>query len=488
MVENSGRKVAIFLYWRSQFWLDAIASLISSHVEFGDQVMVVDGSHLHLPKQAPWSIGGRVIRPAGIQAQLEPIFANLGASYMAFPKESPNFEALTPEDLLPLQIAVNSSMNNTFRSSFLGGQSWLERLVERRMLMETKRVFSSATLFLRSNKPDLVYVTNGRLSSQRAISLACEKLEIEPRFLEHSEFPGGLFNRSYRPHDRIAFQADSMAIAKELDPLDVEGHVANWTGLRRAARSVTNPFNSRWQIGHARKEVELDGRPIALFLTSSSDEFESLDLDWKEGEWDNQYAAFESTWQSLKTQGFRPVLRIHPNLGNKKPSDALHELRLVKKFHLSNKDFRIFDHNSRVSTYELVALSSVIVVYNSTVGLEASLESKHTITLNSCWYDNCADVLKVHSEAALREIPAYLSRQVVPAGAKQWIAAQAALDAIVPRSSKPALGQAKFIIQVLRSILDNSLFWLLFEKRWSLYRLATKLLVVRDGKASGWIN
>jgi hypothetical protein len=486
MAKKTGRTAVIFLYWRSQFWLDAVTMLIGELKSDGVDVLVVDSSHLHRPRQAPWSIGNAKFSNSGVESVLNHYFSSIGATFRSFPDLKGETASLDPSDREALQIAVKSSMNNTFRSSFLGGFSYFERFIWNSWMKDTSATYLTARSLLQSLRPDEVFVTNGRLSSQRAISLACERLEVRCRFLEHSEFPGSLFNRPYRPHDRLAFQVESSNTAMKMSADEIQTKTELWVGLRRKSGSVTNPFNSRWRQGAAPQEMTQGSAPVALFLTSSSDEFESLDLDWKEGSWSSQYEAFEQVWQELKYLGFKPVLRIHPNLGNKNFSDAKQEMQQIASFHSRNPDFQIVGHNSRLSTYELLARSKVVVVYNSTVGLEASLEGRHTLTLNSCWYDNSADVLKVHSLEDLRNVGPYLDRDIDPTGAKHWVASQAKLDAPVSKAPQQLLGRGTLPIQLVRALLDGSLLWLIYEKRWPLNRLATKLLGFRTFRKSEW--
>lgn len=486
MVDKSGRKAVIFLYWRSQFWLDAVTLLIEDLTRTRTNVSVVDISHLHRPSQAPWSIGNTKVSKLSAESDLRGYFLSLGASFETFSVMKSDTATLHESDSKALAIAVKSSMNNTFRSSFLGGFSHFEKFIWNRWFREATRIFFTARALLQHLNPDEVYITNGRLASQRAVSLACERLAIKCRFLEHSEFPGHLFNRSYRPHDRLAFQVDSLATAANMPVDEIEANTNLWIELRRKSGSVTNPFNNRWRVNSTHSEDLQRCVPLALFLTSSSDEFESLDLDWKEGCWNSQYEAFEQAWRELKPLGFKAVLRIHPNLGNKNFSDARQEMRQIAQFHSRNPEFQVVGHDSRLSTYSLLASSKVVVVYNSTVGLEASLEGKHTLTLNSCWYDNCADVLKVHKPEDLRNISSYLDREIDPTGAKYWVASQAVLDLPVSKAPIRLLGKGSLLVQLVRALLDKSILWLVFEKRWLVNRMATRILGLRTFRNSRW--
>lgn len=466
MTDKNAHEV-FFLYWRSEFWLQAALQQARKLASQGTQFTVVDMSHFHYPRQAPWRLSGKWVSPGGAHRALSHIFEEFGAHFTVLEvrKAGDGFPP-TPSVKQSLETAVQSSLNNCFRQSYSNGLGALSRLVKARWLSKASSVKLSAERLLTDLGATRVSIVNGRLFSQFAVALAAQNLSISVTFLEHSEFPGHLFSRSYRPHDRVAFQRDVEKFARSEDRETIERLALEWENLRRKVKSTTNPFSVRWKATSSEK---LQNARIALFLTSSSDEFESLDLDWKEGQWSDQYEGFDFVLKSIGHLNLIPVLRIHPNLANKSPIDALAELKKVGKLSNDNPALRLVDHASRVSTYELLKDADLVVVYNSTVGLEASMMGKHVVCLNSCWYDDIAEVFKLHRRDQINLLETYLTNPVDSWQAKRWPATQMLQDRRIS-SASPVLIRQNLLVQITRAIVDGSLLWIMFELRWKLFK------------------
>jgi hypothetical protein len=210
---------------------------------------------------------------------------------------------------------------------------------------------------------------------------------------------------------------------------------------------------------------------LALFATSSADETSSLDLDWNQASWGSQYDAFSAVWGQLKDVGLTPVLRVHPNLLNKNPRSTRREIQEIKKFRRLNPDFLIVWPASPVSTYRLISYSKVVVVDNSTVGLEASLEEIPVICTNSTSYDLIADITRVHGPQDLGKIKK-MSDKSDPLGALRFIAAQEILDEHVPPNEFGiVISDSSRLRLLIPSILDGSIASILLSYRWRLLRL-----------------
>lgn len=431
---------------------------------------MVDVSHFHYPLQAPWRVG-KSIKKEKQRRSLEQFFSTNGARFIDVQDLQPRRQStLCDEDLKKLKISVDSTLNYFLRTTFRGGKSVYVKTWESKFMTQAISLYERIeSLLVELPNIEVAYVVNGRFYGQQAAALPLNRLGIKIIYLEHSEFPGRLFMRPYRPHDRVRFQRDALEQAKNLAAEQLRLYSAEWMELRKGPHSLTNPFGVLWKDGTVQKFVAKD-KPIALFLTSSSDEFESLELDWKEASWASQYEAFEKIWTELSPKGFKPVIRVHPNLANKSIADAFREVKEVRSFLNRNPDFDCVDHASTVSTYDLLNMAEVVIVYNSTVGLEASLIGKRVICANSTWYDSCADVLKVHKIFQLKEIPNFLVRIPSQVGAQQWIAAQMMSDFELPIQDESNILRMSKPHQIIRALMDRSIFGIMFSARWKLSR------------------
>lgn len=90
-------------------------------------------------------------------------------------------------------------------------------------------------------------------------------------------------------------------------------------------------------------------------------------------------------------------LRVHPHLKGKvnKQTEFIEE-RLTSKF----RNFHVIGAASEISTYLLLAQSSVVVTFGSTVGIEAAYHRKPSLLLGRSRYEDlgACDVPKTHAE------------------------------------------------------------------------------------------
>jgi hypothetical protein len=67
----------IFLYWRSQFWLDVVSKIVKDHP--GENTIVVDVSGCTYPMQSPWRVPSTFERGSN---GVREMFSALGADYI----------------------------------------------------------------------------------------------------------------------------------------------------------------------------------------------------------------------------------------------------------------------------------------------------------------------------------------------------------------------------------------------------------------------
>ncbi|MBY5949927.1 hypothetical protein KUV23_03020 [Algoriphagus marincola] len=124
-------------------------------------------------------------------------------------------------------------------------------------------------------------------------------------------------------------------------------------------------------------------RNIVLF-NSSEDEFVSIGKEWEDlalfdSQFDGMVYIFEKYKEEENTHFY---LRIHPNLKNVPYRYHTDLYNLEKKY----KNVTVIGPKSNISTYDLIDASDLVIVFGSTVGLEASYSGKPVILLGCSWY------------------------------------------------------------------------------------------------------
>jgi len=451
-----------FLEKRTQITLDLIAKI--NREESEARLIVVDVSSFDYPLQPPWRVPG-LLRSRS--AKILGLFDALGVEYIDGAKIRPTQTDFTVEESQKMGIAIKSTIISGYvRGIRLRTRPRLfEVYLNKRLTSQSQKIFSLTTELIREFSASKVFVTNGRFAAEHATYLAARHENAKPFFFEVDASRRTNYLTEYRIQDRIKRQGHALEATSMLQDSEIQPHSNDVL----AKNKRVNIYGSLWEESKDAWKGPRDS--LALFATSSQDEMVSLDLDWNEASWGSQYKAFLAIWGKLKLRNLTPVLRIHPNLLNKSPSVAHREIKEIRRFKSENPEFYIVWPASPVSTYDLISYSDVVVVENSTIGLEASAQGVPVICTNSCAYDIIADVVTVHGPEDLDKIY-NMSKTSDPRGAQRYIAFSDTIREFIPRNEfNVALSNFSRIKQFISSVIDGSAYSMVFELRWKIYRL-----------------
>jgi len=425
------------------------------------RLIVVDVSSFHYPIQAPWRVSGPLWSRS---TKVLELFQALGVEYIDAAGIQPAQIDFTAEESLKMNIAIQSTIMSKYARGLRTRtrRTLMEVYLDRRLRSQCRKIFSLTTELIKDFSASEIFVDNGRFASPHATYLAALRKGAKTLFYEagpKSEV------RDCRVHDRIEMQRLALEATAMLPDNTIKAYAKDALAKSRGGAG----FDSLWTESKNAWKGLRDS--LALFATSSSDETYSVDLEWNEASWDSQYVAFQIIWGKLKSRNLTPVLRIHPNLLNKSPSSAHREIKEIRRFQSENPEFYILWPASPVSTYDLISYSDVVVVENSTVGLEASARGIPVICSNSCAYDIIADVVKVHGPEDLDKIES-LSKTSDPLGAERYLAFREMTSNSTPRNELlVTLHGFSRVWMLIPSLINGSIFSVFFELRWKIYRL-----------------
>lgn len=119
-------------------------------------------------------------------------------------------------------------------------------------------------------------------------------------------------------------------------------------------------------------------KPNILFLLSSEDETIALGKDWK-----NFYKNQEDLIVKVKNRFPEKniYVRFHPSQNNLR-SDILNE----KMKFLKNENIQIFHPNSKITSYQLILSSDIVLTFGSTISIESVYFKKKTICIGKSLY------------------------------------------------------------------------------------------------------
>lgn len=241
---------------------------------------------------------------------------------------------------------------------------------------------------------DALIIFNGRFASVKGAVLAASTLAKSIFFHERGCSMNKFSLKSYQPHDRIRFQEDirenwtktckdsnELQIARDFFISNRSGKEQGWTSYK----GLMEPGKLAPIIANA-KSRRKNGKVICFF-SSSEDEYVSTEgfYESSDFEWKGQDEAFRVLSRITDKHGYSLLIRIHPHLQQKADADRIKwdELNFLD----DHGNITIIKSNSAVDSYELIDSCDLVVVYGSTLGIEALHWKKPVVVMSDTLYD-----------------------------------------------------------------------------------------------------
>jgi len=252
------------------------------------------------------------------------------------------------------------------------------------LLYSSLGVYFSFKNHLREIRPDMVYIFNGRFAILRAAVRACQNLDIKFQIHERA----GVQNRytlteNTLPHDLnyIKREIDKVWSQSKFEHEEKNAQGSQWFEDRRAGKdqgwvSFTSTQN---------QQIKIDQQKINIVIfNSSEDEFEAIE-GWKNPVYKNQNHGILKIASDLKDDNnINLYLRVHPNLTNVSNSQTLTLVKLRGKY----KNFFLIEPNDKTSSYFLMDMADLVIVFGSTIGVESAYHKKPVILLGRSPYED----------------------------------------------------------------------------------------------------
>lgn len=318
-----------------------------------------------------------------------------------------SLDCAIPDELLEKgRHAALSVFMSTFRDD-----SEPESILARSFYSRSLRSYEKSYLFCRTFfqgldaslcDNTLLIVPNGRLPAERAVLDAFESTDtIGPkciRYYERGSSAEDFFFQDYAPLDRWAIRDHFFSACDALEDSQLDlGR--RWLELRQEPRSPNNPFSQRFQPS----STATRGKYAATLFTSSTDEFSGMGPEWRTG-WPAQFEAFSKLISRLKEVCSEPIsIRLHPNLLNKRAPSFRREIKSYLS--LRDKDVDVFLPGDTISSYELIRNSRRVIIWGSTLGMEALYLSRPVWATGIPYGLDVLPILKIQSQEDLVEEP-----------------------------------------------------------------------------------
>jgi hypothetical protein len=295
------------------------------------------------------------------------------------------------------------SLRSTLISEFRSSNPELEfRYIEKRkdVINLAKRIFIQTSNILKVNSSiTQLLVPNGRFLDQFVFSQM-------PRILDKNHIKIFFYERGFKPDSYYAGETsllDRVKMQELISNQEAGSAVLDWFANRIIDPSA-NEYSGLWNKTELNAKVGSSAKTTGMTIFSSSpDEFAFLGPDWHESEWTDQWEAYNAVIRRFSNT-YNITIRLHPNTINKSRMERKRTRKSVKNLKRIFPEVRVISASSSINSYSLIRESAIVVVWYSTIGLEAVSMEVPVICLNSSEWDLIVDVNKVFSANFLEAI------------------------------------------------------------------------------------
>lgn len=270
-----------------------------------------------------------------------------------------------------------------------------------RFISSALTTFRETLDYIRRERPDRVYVFNGRFAAMRAVFRACQQENVEC-FLHERGCDLNHYDlyENHLPHDIAGIDAVIRRLWNEADPASRESVGASWyeDRVNRVERNWQS-FTKEQQAGLLPVGFDASQRNVAIFC-SSDDEFVAIGDAWRNTLYPNQVQAIAAICESMlqSAPATKIYLRVHPNL---KDVDNQRKREMLA---LDYSNLHVIAPDAAIDTYALMHASDLTVSFGSSVGMEAVFWGKPSVLLGPCLYQDLGGPVRSHSHSQTIEL------------------------------------------------------------------------------------
>lgn len=331
----------------------------------------------------------------------------IGASYYYIDEvlSTSHANVLSVENQEILDISIQSALITYYRTDDPRQSVHRIGATAKRLRSEGEGAYFAVLSLLNSENFERAYLPNGRFPHQKMATIAAREAGVQTFHYEKGETPNGAYVQPYAPQDRLASQGAVDPMLGSLSPTEIDEIAEEWLAKRAPATDSRNEFSAGWTNELPQSlSAKFDGkRKVVGFFTSSQDEFQFLGPEWQLHTWESQFAAFDTLLTLFEEQGYICYLRVHPNLATKAHECFLREREGSAELARRHPDLSVIWHDDTASTYALLENTDAVIVWDSTVGLEASARGIPVWTCATSRYGLIADVKELLGPENIKE-------------------------------------------------------------------------------------
>jgi capsular polysaccharide biosynthesis protein len=400
-------KVLFFPIYPTTPHIETELELISNHLENGDDVYFcfcrgnyescfnnIDHNKSHcILCQSKYKQGLNLLDKSKIKIIPYP---KVDIDYSVLPKQFSNVRELMDFEVngQKVGLAATSTLITTHCKDH-GFDTIKFKSDVHRELRATYYAYNMVKAVLKEIKPDMTYFFNGRLSKPKAFGLACKDLGYDFYTHERAGIKGKYITRKNTfPHDIFLVQDEIEEFWNNADPEERMKIGKLWFSERREGVE-----QSWYSYTHEQKKDLLpegfdeNEKNVVIFNSTMEEsytlpEFQILDF------YPDEINGITQIMESFKNSNeIHFYLRVHPNL--KKYDNT--QTRSYREIGSKYSNITVIPPDSPVNSYALLDKADIVVIFGSTIGLEACYSGKPVILGAQTAYDKLDVVYQVTS-------------------------------------------------------------------------------------------
>ena len=289
-------------------------------------------------------------------------------------------------DQYDIGMSVASSLMSYYRTPTLDFVSARDKL--HKFLFASYRTYYAIKNYLLSERPDEVYIFNGRFAILRSVFRLCQQYAIDCFIHERgANIYKYSVTKNALPHD-ISNKVREIQAYWDKAPPDRRVPVAEQFYYDRAGGKQQSWFSfvANQEKGLLPECWDPQKRNLVIF-NSSEDEFSSIGEEWKNHLYQSQLDGLRRIVADLSVQkNVHVYLRMHPNL------TGVHNESVEGLYHITGNNFTLIPPESKISTYALIRAANTVMSFGSTVGIEAAFWGKPSILAGKSFYRELGSV------------------------------------------------------------------------------------------------
>ena len=259
-------------------------------------------------------------------------------------------------------------------------------------------LFEVFQIIISKIKPDLVLLFNGRFIENRPLLRVCQEQKIHYATHERGgKIDNFLFRINSIPHSIDTISLEIENLWKNSKDNKEEIGKTFYTNRIKRVEDAWYSFTKEQQVGRLPETLKNnDNKKIITIFNSSLDEYEGLE-GFGPFFYSNDNEGIKQICKSLENfANIKLYLRIHPNLkGLKNSQNSFIDNQIANL-----TSVEIISAQDSVDTYSLINKSDIVIVFGSTVGIEAAFAGKNVVLLGRAAYENlkCFVIPKSHND------------------------------------------------------------------------------------------